>query len=84
MQKHPISFCQQFKLFCTIQIMRLVKCGVNEALQALTYEMVHLYQHHFGDPGRGRYLNKEWGNKMESIGLMPSSTGRPGGRRTWG
>ncbi len=42
--------------------MRLVKCGVNEALQALTYEMVHLYQHHFGDPGRGRYYNKGyWG-----------------------
>ncbi len=46
--------------------MRLVKCGVNEALQALTYEMVHLYQHHFGDPGRGRYYNK--GYRGDTLG----------------
>lgn len=41
-----------------------------------------LWQHHFGDPGRGRYHNEEWADKMESIGLMPSSTGAPGGKRT--
>lgn len=53
-----------------------------EAFQTLVHEMVHLWQHHFGDPGRGRYHNKQWAQKMISIGLMPSSTGKPGGKTT--
>lgn len=53
-----------------------------ETMQTLVHEMVHLWQHHFGQPGRGRYHNEEWAFKMESIGLMPSSTGAPGGKRT--
>lgn len=52
-----------------------------ETLQTLVHEMAHLWQHHFGKPGRGRYHNEEWGTKMEAIGLMPSHTGRPGGKR---
>lgn len=56
--------------------------GIHEALQTLAHEMVHLWQQHFGQPGRGRYHNKEWADKMESIGLMPSHTGEPGGMRT--
>lgn len=44
--------------------------------------MTHLWQYHFGKPGRRGYHNKEWANKMESIGLMPSSTGQPGGDKT--
>lgn len=52
-----------------------------ETLQTIAHEMVHLWQAHFGKPGRGRYHNAEWAEKMEAIGLMPSSTGRPGGRR---
>ena len=52
-----------------------------ETLQTIAHEMVHLWQAHFGTPGRGRYHNAEWADKMESIGLMPSSTGQPGGRR---
>lgn len=55
---------------------------IGETMQTLVHEMVHLWQHHFGKPGRGRYHNEEWASKMESIGLMPSSTGRPGGKRT--
>ncbi|WP_282611288.1 SprT-like domain-containing protein [Pelagibius sp. Alg239-R121] len=55
---------------------------VIEVLQTLVHEMCHLWQHHFGIPGRGRYHNEEWADKMESVGLMPSSTGRPGGKRT--
>lgn len=54
---------------------------VVEVLQTVVHEMVHLWQSHFGKPGRGRYHNAEWADKMESIGLMPSSTGQPGGRR---
>ncbi len=53
-----------------------------ETMQTLVHEMCHLWQHQAGTPGRGRYHNEEWAAKMESIGLMPSSTGRPGGKRT--
>jgi predicted SprT family Zn-dependent metalloprotease len=52
-----------------------------EVFQTLVHEMVHQWQHHYGKPGRTRYHNHEWAEKMESIGLMPSSTGRPGGRK---
>lgn len=53
-----------------------------EVLQTVVHEMVHLWQFHFGNPGRRGYHNKEWAGKMESIGLMPSSTGQPGGAKT--
>lgn len=53
-----------------------------ETMQTLVHEMAHLWQQHLGKPGRGRYHNEEWAQKMESIGLMPSSTGQPGGKRT--
>lgn len=53
-----------------------------EILQTLVHEMTHAWQFHFGKPGRRGYHNKEWANKMESIGLMPSSTGQPGGAKT--
>lgn len=53
-----------------------------ESMQTLVHEMSHLWQHHFGKPGRGRYHNEQWASKLESIGLMPSSTGQPGGKRT--
>jgi hypothetical protein len=57
-------------------------CPVLEVMQTLVHEMVHLWQQHHGKPGRRRYHNKEWGDKMEAIGLMPSSTGKPGGKKT--
>jgi hypothetical protein len=56
--------------------------SVEEVLATLTHEMVHLWQHHFGKPGRGRYHNTEWAEKMKSIGLQPSSTGKEGGSET--
>jgi predicted SprT family Zn-dependent metalloprotease len=46
------------------------------------HEMVHLWQHEKGTPTRPSYHNKEWADKMEHIGLMPTSTGMPGGKRT--
>lgn len=52
-----------------------------ETLQTIVHEMCHLWQAHFGSPGRGRYHNAQWADKMEAIGLMPSTTGRPGGAR---
>lgn len=53
-----------------------------EVLQTLVHEMAHAWQFHFGKPGRRGYHNKEWADKMEAIGLMPSNTGKPGGART--
>lgn len=44
---------------------------INETLSTLVHEMVHLWQEYFGSPGRGRYHNKEWADKMKKIGLQP-------------
>ena len=60
----------------------LAERPVEDSLSTLGHEMKHLEQHHFGTPGRGRYHNKEWADSMEAIGLIPSDTGRPGGKRT--
>jgi hypothetical protein len=51
-------------------------------LGTLAHEMAHLWQEHYGEPGRGGYHNAEWGTMMDQIGLTPTSTGKPGGART--
>jgi predicted SprT family Zn-dependent metalloprotease len=53
-----------------------------EVIQTIGHEMVHQWQVYYGKVGRGRYHNEQWANKMQSIGLMASSTGKPGGSRT--
>jgi hypothetical protein len=53
-----------------------------EVLSTLVHEMVHLWQFASASPSRGGYHNREWADKMESIGLVPSNTGLPGGKRT--
>jgi hypothetical protein len=53
-----------------------------QILSTLVHEMAHVWQEENGHPGRGRYHNREWALKMCSIGLMPSSTGRPRGAVT--
>ena len=50
--------------------------------QTLVHEMAHLWQRDFGKPSRKGYHNAQWALKMEEIGLMPSSTGKPGGKKT--
>lgn len=52
-----------------------------EILSTLVHEQVHLWQHHFGSPKKTPH-DREWASKMEEIGLMPSSTGAEGGKRT--
>jgi len=54
-----------------------------DILSTLGHVMTHLWQHHFGKqkPARSNYHNKEWAKKMEAIGLIPSDTGKPGGKR---
>jgi len=53
-----------------------------EILSTLAHEMAHVWQQEYGYPGRGRYHNREWAALMYSIGLMPSTTGEPGGAVT--
>lgn len=53
-----------------------------DILSTLVHEMVHLWQHHHGIPGRGRYHNREWAEKMKAIGLQPTDNGMDGGQET--
>ncbi len=56
--------------------------STEEVLATLAHEMVHLWQHHCGKPSRSAYHNREWAATMDAIGLCPSHTGEPGGKRT--
>lgn len=53
-----------------------------KVLSTLAHEMVHLWQHTFGEPSRKGYHNGEWRDKMFEVGLTPSSTGKKGGNCT--
>jgi predicted SprT family Zn-dependent metalloprotease len=56
-----------------------------DILSTLVHEMAHLWQHHFGKPGRRGYHNGEWAAKMREIGLTPvaiGGTGQPNGKDT--
>lgn len=55
--------------------------SIRETLSTLVHEMVHAWQFHHGKPGRRGYHNREWAARMEAVGLMPSDTGEPGGRK---
>lgn len=52
------------------------------ALSTLVHEMVHHWQQHCASPSRANAHNQEWARKMASLGLMPSDTGLPGGKKT--
>lgn len=53
-----------------------------DVYSTLVHEQCHIWQHEFGTPSRGGYHNQEWADKMLSIGLIPSTTGKPGGKMT--
>ena len=55
-----------------------------EVLSTLVHEQVHMWEYFVtdGKPSRRGYHNKMWSKKMVEIGLMPSSTGEPGGKTT--
>lgn len=55
---------------------------ITETLATLVHEMCHMWQAYKGKPGRRGYHNKQWAQIMESIGLMPTTTGQPGGKKT--
>jgi hypothetical protein len=53
-----------------------------QVTQTLVHEMVHVWQHAFGQPSARGYHNKEWAAKMKAVGLQPSNTGMVGGKVT--
>jgi predicted SprT family Zn-dependent metalloprotease len=55
---------------------------IASVLSTLVHEMCHLWQFHYGKPGRRGYHNTQWAVQMWVIGLVPSHNGAPGGRRT--
>jgi hypothetical protein len=55
--------------------------SLRDTASTLVHEQVHCWQHEQGSPGRRGYHNEEWAAKMEEIGLMPSDTRAPGGKR---
>jgi hypothetical protein len=57
-------------------------CDLEQVLSTLAHEMTQLWQHHFGKSSRSGHHNREWAERMKSIGLCPSSTGQPGGKET--
>jgi predicted SprT family Zn-dependent metalloprotease len=56
--------------------------SATEVFSTLVHEQVHALQAQYGTPSPAPYHNKQWAKWMERIGLIPSDTGAPGGRRT--
>lgn len=55
--------------------------GLMKPLSTLVHEQSHSWQHHFGMRKSKRgYHNRKWAKKMREVGLIPSSTGEPGGK----
>jgi hypothetical protein len=55
---------------------------IESAMATLVHEMVHVWQHQHGKPTRSNPHNRQWADKMITIGLQPSHTGLPDGRQT--
>ena len=55
--------------------------SLRDIFSTLVHEMAHQWQFDHGAKYVGGYHNKEWGAEMERIGLMPSNTGAPGGKK---
>lgn len=54
-----------------------------EVLSTLVHEMCHQWQSNHGKMGRrSGYHNLQWAEKMEECGLMASTTGKPGGKKS--
>jgi len=54
-----------------------------EVLSTLVHEMCHSWQFHFSKKSKKTsYHDNEWAGLMDSVGLVPSNTGKPGGKTT--
>lgn len=58
------------------------ECSWLQLFQTVVHQQCHLWQHTRGTPSRPGYHNSEWATKMRTIGLVPTTTGKPGGRMT--
>lgn len=59
----------------------LKRDNAKDAASVLVHEMAHLWRHGQPNPPRNGYHDRQWADKMQSLGLMPSSTAAPGGAR---
>jgi hypothetical protein len=59
---------------------RLFAYEIMEVYGTLVHEMVHLWQTENGQPSKNAFHNREWAFKMREVGLIPSETGKPGGK----
>lgn len=66
----------------SVNPMRLRERSDRDIMSTLVHEMCHVWQQHFGKPSKNGYHNKQWGTKMDEVGLCPSNTGEEGGKRT--
>lgn len=59
----------------------LKRDNAKDSASTLVHEMAHLWRHEQPSPPRNGYHDRLWADKMEELGLMPSSTAAPGGAR---
>lgn len=52
-----------------------------EILSVLVHEMTHVEQAAFGKLPRKGYHDRQWAEMMKAVGLIPSTTGEPGGKQ---
>lgn len=61
--------------------MYIINRTIEEVLGTLVHEMCHVW--HYVQTGKPTsYHDKKWADKMEIVGLMPTTTGLPGGAKT--
>jgi hypothetical protein len=65
----------------SLNLKQLSKEQPIEVMATMVREMVHLWQEKYGHPSTTGYYNREWAEKMEKVGLIPSATRLPGGKR---
>lgn len=71
-KKHEISLNPEYFL----------EKNTQKILSTLVHEMCHLKMVHIGHSSKSGYHDKKWAEEMKNIGLIPSTTGKPGGQET--
>lgn len=80
--KRYIDNSKDYKHEIAINPTYLVSTTDIQVLSTFVHELCHMYMEEVGKAGKRGYHNKAWASLMESIGLIPSSTGGPGGKKT--